>query len=118
MRLAAYALAVRDSKHEGSRTPPSVEIGLDKRAAARQSAGPEVERMARFRYRGEPARSFVAAMGPSTCLRFKPHDGSTLELRPTPPAVEFAIGDDLGQDFTDERVLRHLRADPRFEEIA
>jgi hypothetical protein len=75
--------------------------------------------MARFRYLGEPSRpGLVVAYGPCLKIRVKKKDGTTQELTPVSPATSFVIGEDIGHEITDERVLRHIRADTtRFEEI-
>jgi hypothetical protein len=74
--------------------------------------------MARFKYLGEPPRpNIVKVQGPVLGFRFHMQDGSLSELLAPDPAVGFLTGQDLGIDITDPRVLRHLRNDPRFEEL-
>jgi hypothetical protein len=74
--------------------------------------------MARFKYLGEPPRSFVVSYGPCTKIRVFNKDGSTPVLTPVPPATQFAVGQDIGYDITDERAVRYLSNDPRFERIS
>ena len=72
--------------------------------------------MARFKYLGEPARpSFVLEQGPTLRLVLHNKDGSDTVVNS--PEGGFVIGDDIGVDVDDERALRHLRADTRFEEL-
>ena len=73
--------------------------------------------MAHFKYLGEPARQYVTEYGPCLKIRLKNKNGTTSELTPVPPATEFAVGADIGYDIVDERALRFLQCDPRFEEI-
>lgn len=74
--------------------------------------------MARFKYLGEPPRpGMVAKYGPCKMIRVRRKDGSVQELLPMPPATAFVIGEDIGHDITDERSIRHMRANSRFEEI-
>jgi hypothetical protein len=73
--------------------------------------------MARFRYLGEPPNPAIQIMGPTLQIRCRCKDGTILVYDPVPPAVEFAAGLDIGYDVTEERSLRHLRVDTRFQEI-
>ena len=73
--------------------------------------------MARFNYLGEPARSYVLTHGPTQLIRLPKKDGTTEELTPISPADRFLPNQDIGYDITDERSLRAIRADSRFEEI-
>jgi hypothetical protein len=74
--------------------------------------------MARFRYLGEPPRDNVETYGPTLQLGFRKKDGSRLSLVATNQEAGFVIGEDIGTEILDERVLRHMRADTeRFEEI-
>lgn len=74
--------------------------------------------MARFKYLGEPERPhLVKKQGPVLGFRFHMQDGSLSELLAPDPKVGFLKDQDLGIDITDSRVLRHLRTDPRFEEL-
>jgi hypothetical protein len=59
----------------------------------------------------------VADAGPCTILRVPRKTGGPQEFTPIPPKTEFVIGDDIGYNITDERSLRVLRADTRFEEV-
>jgi len=72
--------------------------------------------MARFKYLGEPQRtsSFVA-YGPTSQIRIPKKDG-TFQIVIGPPGG-FVIGKDIGAVVTDERALRTMRADTRFDEI-
>lgn len=74
--------------------------------------------MARFKYLGEPPKPFVQSYGPMQEIRVPKKDGSKLVLTPIPPATTFPIGADLGYDITDERSIRILQADPRYQQIA
>ena len=75
--------------------------------------------MARFKYLGEPSRpSLVTSYGPCLKIRIRKQDGTVETLEPVSPATSFVIGEDIGHEITDPRVLRHMRADTtRFEEI-
>jgi hypothetical protein len=74
--------------------------------------------MARFKYLGEPPRpNIVKTEGLVLGFRFHMQNGSIQEVHATDPAVGFLKNQDLGIEFTDPRVLRHLRNDPRFQEI-
>jgi hypothetical protein len=70
----------------------------------------------RFKYLGEPTRTGLA-LGPSLAFVFHNQDGTKTELRAPNQRTGFAIGKDIGVDVTDDRVIRHMQADPRFEEI-
>ncbi|MBM4356929.1 MAG: hypothetical protein FJ096_02360 [Deltaproteobacteria bacterium] len=70
--------------------------------------------MSKFRYLGEPPRSFVAAYGPTKKIAVPKKDGSKTVLEnPT----GFPIGGVLPHDFTDQLSLMFLRADTRFQEV-
>jgi hypothetical protein len=74
--------------------------------------------MARFKYLGEPASKFsFMKSGELLQIGLQQKDGSKRVLTPVPPATYFVIGEDIGYDITDERSLRQLRADTRYEEI-
>ena len=73
--------------------------------------------MARFKYLGEPPRDYVITIGPCLKIRVPLKDGMIDTFLPVPPAEEFVIGQDIGQDITDQRSLMSMRADPRFEEL-
>ena len=68
--------------------------------------------MAIFKYLGDPRLKGK----PCQCIRTKHKDGTVHDFFPQPPATEWNINDtfDCG---TDERCLRMLRCDPRFEEV-
>lgn len=69
--------------------------------------------MAFFVYMGEPARKWVKEYGPTRELRVPKKDGTyTVLTNPT----GFPPGDIIPFDFEDERSIRVLQADPRFEE--
>jgi hypothetical protein len=73
--------------------------------------------MARFKYLGEkPRPGLVKKYGDCTVIRIPKKDGSVLELR-CHPGHCFMPGSDIGEDITDERALRVMRADSRFEEV-
>ncbi len=78
--------------------------------------------MARFRYLGELPRKCVKQYGATVAIRVPSTKGvvtvaaSVVPAKPgTQPA--FKPGEVIDFEFTDPRSLRHLRADPRFEEI-
>jgi hypothetical protein len=73
--------------------------------------------VARFKYLGQPPRAIVETYGPTIIIRIQKKDGSVQELTPVAPATEFVVGDDIGYDITDQRALRTMRCDPRFQEI-
>ncbi len=81
--------------------------------------------MARFRYLGEPERSkLVKQYGATLAIRVPTTQG-VISVVPAPSVVPaeagtqpaFVPGAIIDHDFTDPRSLRHLRADPRFEEV-
>ena len=72
--------------------------------------------MARFKYLGEPLYPYLATQGTTDEIRLKMKNGTTHVIYG--PAGGFVIGNDIGEDITDDRALRALRADvDRFEEI-
>ena len=74
--------------------------------------------MARFRYLGEPDRpGFVKQMGSTIKIRVRQKNGTTLELLPK-TGGKFTPGQDIGYDITDERAIRHLESDTRYERIS
>lgn len=76
--------------------------------------------MARFKFLGNPQSGSIKKedWGPSTIIRVPKKDGTKFVMTPIPPATSFVIGEDLGYDIADERVLRILRSDTqRFQEI-
>jgi hypothetical protein len=54
--------------------------------------------------------------GPTSMIRVKDSHGVVVEIKPS-NGSNFVIGEDIGAEFTDQRVLRMLRVDPRFQEI-
>jgi hypothetical protein len=70
-----------------------------------------------FKYKGEPARNFVTAQGPTLSIRVPLKDGSVQEFLAVDQVNGWQVNDQLPEDFSDERALRALRADPRFEEV-
>ena len=73
--------------------------------------------MARFKYLGEPPRSYVVAYGPCTSIKV-PSKAGTQTLTPVVPATSFVVGNDIGHEITDELALMALRADSaRYQEI-
>ena len=73
--------------------------------------------MARFKYLGEPVRAYVEEYGPCTQIKLPKKDGSIQTLVAPNQTTGFPINEDIGTEITDSRSLRHLRADPRFQEI-
>lgn len=75
--------------------------------------------MPRFKYLGEPMEKFpfLESQGDLLQIKLRQKDGSVRVLDPVPPATYFEIGQDIGYDITDERSVRQLRADTRYEEI-
>ena len=74
--------------------------------------------MARYAYLGELARpGLVKQYGPTLAIRFRLKDGSTQEIKASDPKRGFVIGQDIGINVTDDRVIRHLDADPRFKRL-
>ena len=72
--------------------------------------------MARFKYLGEPKPDYVLEMGPSLEFRIPKKDGTKLVIPAADPERGWCPGDVL-PEITDERSVRVLRADARFEEI-
>jgi len=74
--------------------------------------------MARFKYMGEPPRpGTVKAYGPCKTIKI-PKKNGTVEVIDAPnQETGFPIGEDIGVDIEDERSLRVLRGDVRFQEI-
>ena len=70
--------------------------------------------MAQFKYLGEPARSYVAAYGPTKKIAVPKKDGSKTILE---NPAGFPIGDVVPFDFTDPMSLLIMRADTRFQEV-
>jgi hypothetical protein len=75
--------------------------------------------MAQFKWMGEervvPPRKFVTTYGPCNQVRVPKQDG-TYTVLDAPPGG-FPKNAALPFNFTDERSLLVMRADPRFEEI-
>ncbi len=68
--------------------------------------------MANFQFLGDPN-----AFGqPVKMLVLHPKDGSDVELLPIPPATNIPVGY-MVMNVTDERCLRALRVDTRFQEV-
>lgn len=72
--------------------------------------------MARFKYMGEVQNGFVSQHGPCLQIKIPLKDGTKMVLD-APDQNGFTIGNDIGIDLTDEKGLRYLRADARFQEI-
>lgn len=70
--------------------------------------------MAQFKYLGEPARSYVAAYGPTKKIAVPKKDGTKTVLE---NPAGFPIGSVLPYDFTDQISLMVLRVDTRFQEV-
>ena len=73
--------------------------------------------MARFKYMGEPHNNIVSTYGPCLHIKIPKKDGTKMVVDASNPVTGFVIGDDIGVDITDERSLRFMRADVRFQEI-
>jgi len=73
--------------------------------------------MARFKWLGIPQWGSIVFDQPVTEIRVKHKDGTVHTYVPVSPASEFVVNTDIGYEITDERCLRHLRADTRFQEI-
>jgi hypothetical protein len=73
--------------------------------------------MARFKYMGEANRTFVVSYGPCLTIKIPKTDGTKMIINAADPVIGFPIGEDIGVDITDDRSLRFLRADSRFQEI-
>jgi hypothetical protein len=79
--------------------------------------------MAQFKWLHEIDRpTLVVTYGPILQYKVPQKDGSTLTVLPADPVDGFETDETLADagtpiDFTDERSLRCLRADPRVEEI-
>ncbi len=76
--------------------------------------------MAQFKYLGEPARSYVKTYGPLLQLRVPRKNGPQHVLTKVggfPIGNVITDSDGNPVDFTDERSLRVLRADTRYEEV-
>lgn len=73
--------------------------------------------MARFKFLGLQLQPGQVVHGPVTGFVFHHKDGVKRPHNHPNPKRGFLPGDELGVDITDERVIRHLRVDPRFAEI-
>jgi hypothetical protein len=74
--------------------------------------------MARFKYMGEVERpTSIKSYGPCKVIKIPQKDGSKMVLTAPNQETGFPIGEDIGTDITDERALRVMRADARFQEI-
>jgi hypothetical protein len=71
----------------------------------------------RFKYLGEPKTGGVAQIGQTTVINIPKKNGQWLTLTPVSPSTAFAIEEDIGYDITEERALRYMQADSRFQEI-
>lgn len=75
--------------------------------------------MAQFKYLGDdrvvPPRQYVQSYGQCTQLRVPKKDGSYTVVDAPPGG--FPLNSTIPFNFTDERSLRVMRADPRFEEV-
>ncbi len=65
-----------------------------------------------YKYLGEIHRSYVRQYGPTTKIRLHLKNGTVQEL--TNPEG-FPIGEIIPTEITDERAVRAMDADPRFE---
>lgn len=73
--------------------------------------------MAHFKYMGEGTNGFISQSGPCLEIRVPLRSGDKLILIASDQVAGFVPGEDIGHDFTDERALRFLRSDPRFQEM-
>lgn len=73
--------------------------------------------MARFKWLGIPQWGSIVFDQPATVIRVKHKDGTVHVYEPVEPATEFVVDEDFGHEVIEDRCLRHLRADSRFEEI-
>ncbi len=73
--------------------------------------------MARFKYMGEVPNGFVVQHGPCLTIKIPLKDGTKMVVHAVDHTVGFVIGEDIGADVTDERSVRFMRGDARFEEI-
>lgn len=74
--------------------------------------------MARYKYLGEPPRPrCVRQYGNTVAIVFHLKDGTRYKLDAPNPTTGFVAGETINYDALDERVLRALDADPRFERI-
>jgi len=75
--------------------------------------------MAQFKWLGEdqldPPQQWVKEYGPCEQVAVPKKDGTTTVVEAPPGG--FPINSIIPYDFTDERSIRVLRADPRFQEV-
>ncbi len=73
--------------------------------------------MATFKWLGEEMvpKMYVKTYGPCTEIKVPQKDGSKVVIKAPPGG--FVIGVPIPYDFKDERSIRALRADPRFQEV-
>ena len=71
--------------------------------------------MTRFKYLGEVSTS-ILSQGPCMVINVPKKDGTKMTIHAPGPGG-FVIGADIGVDITDERSLRVMLADPRFQAI-
>jgi hypothetical protein len=72
--------------------------------------------MARFTYNGEPARAGLV-LGPALAIIMHTKAGARERIDAPNQTTGFVVGQDMGINVTDSRVLRHMRHDKRFTEI-
>lgn len=72
--------------------------------------------MPRFKYLGEPKRSYVADPGKCKQIQLPLKNGSKQVIKP-PSGDHFVVGADIGADVTDQMALLTIRADSRFKEV-
>ena len=74
--------------------------------------------MARFKYLGQAPNSWLAALGPCYTINIPKKDGTKMTVNAADPVGGFVIGADIGVDITDERSIRVMQADVRFQQIS
>lgn len=74
--------------------------------------------MARFKYLGDKQRFSFMVSGLTTSIALNQKDGTWRTIEPVAPATHFEPGEDLGHEITDERSIRQLQVDPRYEQIS
>jgi hypothetical protein len=79
--------------------------------------------MPKFKWVGEPPRSFVETYGPTTEFRIRKKNGTTRVCVPDNPVTGFAIGEVFKDEareeinFQDPTSIRFLEHDSRTEEV-
>lgn len=73
--------------------------------------------MARFKYMGEIANDFLVQQGPCLAIIVPLKNGTKLALNAPNQTTGFVIGEDIGTNITDDRAVRYMRGDARFDEI-